>query len=257
LLIVPFGVAVLLFRSHEKIDLIGLQPLGFIVVLIGLLALAWSESRSAMMAIWMTLVWVLVRGVRSWVWRLPIGTLVMASPLLVVASLPATSRASFLLTASLLWRTVGERAYLLSSGVEQWRESLWFGIGMNEYRNVFTPPILQNGANPGDTALWPTRDYDVAHVHNVFLQTALDVGLVGLAAYCGVLGLLLFKADQAARGPTGPGRAAAVGGGLSLVAISMFGLGDAVALGAKVGLFQWLAAGLILAAWRTQLESTG
>ncbi len=254
LLIVPFGVAVLFFRGHEKIDLIGLQPLGFIVVLIGLLALAWSESRSAMMAVWLTLACLLVRGVRWWVWRLLIGTLVVGSPLLVITSVPATSRADFLLTASLVWRTTGERADILNSGVERWRESPWFGIGMNEFRNVFTPPPLQNGANPGDTALWPTPDYDVAHVHNVFLQTALDIGLVGLAAYCGVLGLLLFRADHAARGPTGSGRAAAVGGGLALVAISMFGLGDAVALGAKIGLFQWLAGGLILAAWRTQLE---
>jgi hypothetical protein len=36
------------------------------------------------------------------------------------------------------------------------------------------------------------------------------------------------------------------------MAVSLFGLGDAVSLGAKIGLFQWMASGLILTAWRLQ-----
>jgi hypothetical protein len=42
---------------------------------------------------------------------------------------------------------------------------------------------------------------------------------------------------------------------LSLVAVHCFGLTDAIALGAKVGVVQWYAAGLILATDR--LSPTG
>lgn len=255
LLIAPFGVSIMFLGRREKIDLFGLQPLGFVVAAAGVLALAVSESRSALMAVWLTLVCLLVRGVRWWGWRLLVGTLVVVAPLLVVATVPSTSRSDFLLNASFLWRTVGDRAQIARAGVDRLKESPWFGIGMNRFRDVYEPPATAAGAHPADYEMYPVADYDVAHAHNVYLQTALDVGVLGLVAYCGVVWFLLLRADQVARGPTGPGRAAAVGGALSLIAISLFGLSDAVALGAKIGLLQWLAAGLILAAWRTQLGS--
>ena len=94
-------------------------------------------------------------------------------------------------------------------------------------------------------------DGDVAHVHNIFLQTALDLGLFGLMAYVGLLVMLLVRADQASRGPSAFAGRTAAGAGLSLVVVHVFGLGDAISLGAKVGVFQWLAAGLVLAAWQT------
>lgn len=255
LLIVPVGILALVLRSREKIDRFGLQPLGLLVVSAGLLVIAVSHSRSALLAAWLTLVAVLVRGLRWWGWRLLIGTVVMAFPLAAIVSVHATSREDFLLKASLFWRTVADRVFIMSSGVDRWRESPWSGIGLNRFRHVYKPPPLEAGANPGDLALWPSREYDVAHAHNVFLQTALDVGVIGLGAYCGVLGFLLFRADQAIRGPTELGRVAAAGSALSLVAVSTFGLSDAVVLGAKIGLIQWLAAGLILAAWRVQQAS--
>jgi hypothetical protein len=254
LLVVPFGVSVLLFRSHEKIDRFGLQPLGLVVLAAGLVTLAASHSRSGLMAVWLTLAAVLVRGLRSWVWRLLIGTLVMALPFLVVVSTYASSRDEFLLRASLLWRTVGDRIHIMDAGVDRWKESPWFGIGMNRFRTVYSPPAVMARADPGDTRLMAPPVHEVAHAHNVFLQTALDVGAIGLGAYCGMLGFLLVRADQTARGRGGLNRAAAVGGGLSLVAACMFGVADAVTLGAKVGLFQWLAGGLILAAWRREFE---
>ena len=45
------------------------------------------------------------------------------------------------------------------------------------------------------------------------------------------------------------GRLMAAGAALSLVAVHLFGLTDAIALGAKVGLFQWLCAGILIAEW--------
>ena len=84
------------------------------------------------------------------------------------------------------------------------------------------------------------------------LATALDLGLIGLFAYLSLMGYLLLRADEAARGPNALASRVAAGAGLALIGIHFFGVGDAVSLGAKVGLFQWLASGLILAAWQLQ-----
>jgi hypothetical protein len=64
-----------------------------------------------------------------------------------------------------------------------------------------------------------------------------------------LFGMLLLHANRAARFDTVAGRIAA-GAGFALVAVHLFGVGDAVALGAKVGAFQWFCAGLVLAAAR-------
>jgi len=47
-------------------------------------------------------------------------------------------------------------------------------------------------------------------------------------------------------------RSVGIAAGLSLLSVHIFGLLDAVALGTKVGILQWLACGLVLAAWRLQ-----
>lgn len=242
LLIAPLGVSVLFLRTHKKVDVFGLQPLGLLVVVAAMLVLAVSRSRSAGIAVWLTLVGLLVRGQRWWPSRLLIGTAVVALPFVAIGSMLFITSEEFLLKARDFRSTAHDRAHIIRSGVEQWRKSPWLGIGLNQFRYVYKPPNL-------------TPEYDVAHAHNVFLQTALDTGVFGLGAYCGVLGFLLTRACQATRGPSNVSRVAAVGAGLSLVTVSVFGFADAVALGAKVGLFQWMAGGLILGSWRTQLRS--
>jgi len=241
LLVAPLGASVLFLKNREKVDLRGLRPLGFASVVVGTSILAVSRSRTAWMATLLTVVVLLARGGRSWASRLLMSTLLVAPPFAIAGGAYWTSRERFLEYADNLWRNVHERADVLMSGVERWKESPWLGIGLNHFRHVYNP-----GAAP---------EFDVAHAHNVFLQTALDVGVFGLAAYCGVLGYLLIRADQTARGPSSLGRAVAIGSALSLVAVSMFGLTDAVALGAKIGSLQWMAAGLILAAWRIRSET--
>lgn len=89
----------------------------------------------------------------------------------------------------------------------------------------------------------------IAHAHNIFLQVALDVGLLGLAGYLWLFGWCVSRGWRAT--PTAAG-ALAAGATLSLVAVHLFGLTDAIALGAKVGLFQWLCAGIVIAEWSSR-----
>ncbi len=235
LMVVPLGVSVLLFGSREKVDLLSLQPIGLVATMTGLVVLAICNSRSAWLAVWLTLATLLARGVQNRALRLAIGIPVIVLPLAAIAMLSSLTREQFLVKADSLWGSTNTRAQLMISGVEQFRESPWLGIGMNQFHAV------------------PSVSSDVAHVHNIFLQTGLDLGIFGLLAYCCVLGFLLIRAHQASVGPARSARSASIGAAVALVAVTLFGLGDAVALGAKVGLFQWMAGGLILAAWRTQL----
>jgi putative inorganic carbon (HCO3(-)) transporter len=107
--------------------------------------------------------------------------------------------------------------------------------------------------------------YDIAHAHNIFLQTALDLGLPGLVA---LLAIYLAAAVQIyalwRRGsdgaesvsnplslPHGRGsdaRAWALGFTASLVAQTVYSQLDAVTLGSKPNLLFWGLIGLVLAA---------
>lgn len=141
---------------------------------------------------------------------------------------------------SLLSVGISERAKVWQIAVDRLKESPWLGIGINAF----------HGTEPGSDG---RRVLEVSHAHNIWLQTALDLGLLGLLGYIFVVGALLWGADQAAR-RSGEVSYIAAGAGLSLVAVHLFGMADAIALGAKVGIFQWLSAGLILAAMREPLS---
>jgi len=93
---------------------------------------------------------------------------------------------------------------------------------------------------------------DIAHAHNHLLNTAAELGIPGLIAYLGLwLGaaFLLWRssleAQQHAGGPLL--RAVAAGIAASLLAYFVYGLFDAVALGARPGFLFWLLLGLAAA----------
>lgn len=88
--------------------------------------------------------------------------------------------------------------------------------------------------------------FDIAHAHNLFLQTALDVGLPGLAIYGAMILVAAAVAWQVAR--AGPAyRAISLGILAGLAAHHVYGLADALALGSKPGLVFWLLLGLLAA----------
>lgn len=89
---------------------------------------------------------------------------------------------------------------------------------------------------------------DVGHAHNIFLQTALDMGIPGLIAYSALLLLCAAGGWQLyRRATTMTGRT--ISGGLlaSLLAFHLFSLTDAVAPGARPIFTLWLLFGLLIA----------
>ncbi|MGD1995081.1 MAG: O-antigen ligase family protein [Anaerolineae bacterium] len=197
-------------------------------------------------------------------WALLIGALVLAYGLVTIGPREAL--------ASLFPSTASEGIDSLASSVSlEGRLELWSlalygiqdfpfsGCGLGAFRKVvhlFYPLFLRS------------PDADIAHAHNMFLQVALDLGLPGLTAYLALagtalwIGLRLALASPGRSGYKGnPDRWLALGIAGSLVAFHVYGLTDAVALGAKPGVAYWLllalAAGLWNVAARGGQDQTG
>jgi putative inorganic carbon (HCO3(-)) transporter len=137
----------------------------------------------------------------------------------------------------------------IAGRIEVWNRALYAiqdfpftGCGLGTFRRVvhiLYPLFL---ASP---------DFDIAHAHNIFLQTALDLGLPGLVAYLALLGIAMATCWRCARRGGPLVRAAALGLAAGLVGLHVYGLADAVALGSKPGVVFWFALGLIAALPRT------
>ena len=149
----------------------------------------------------------------------------------------------------------------LNGRVEVWRRAIYgiqdfpiTGMGMNTFRKVVN-------------VLYPfltiSPSFDIGHAHNEFLQAALDLGLPGLVGFIALYLAafwMLWQTWRAAdyypqqspglKGPEAllawPGgvKALALGLGGGLLAHALYGMTDAVALGAKPGILFWMLLGL-------------
>jgi hypothetical protein len=201
--------------------------IGAIATIIAVAALAISLSRTAWLSALLTLiVWALAwRRGRRWV---ALAVLVAFTALTWGAvRWQETAPVAFHNATASTVATVHDRGALFRHALVRLSESPWLGIGISQFHD--TPLLPQPTAN----------------AHNIFIQVALDVGLLGLCGYLLLMAAVMARAIRTARTANPLARVAA-GAALSLVAVHIFGLGDAIALGAKVGLFQWLSVGLIL-----------
>jgi putative inorganic carbon (HCO3(-)) transporter len=171
--------------------------------------------------------WALWHGRRS---RLVALVLLAAA---LVAIVPLRER-----VASPLASDVDSRFELWSRAMTMISDFPITGVGMNGFRRVM--PVMY------PTLLTPS-DVDVAHAHNHLLQAALDLGLPGLVAY---LALWLGAAALLVRAyrMTHERSQRWIIGGMAagMIAYFAFGTADAIALGAKVGIFFWIALALIV-----------
>lgn len=145
----------------------------------------------------------------------------------------------------------------LQGRIELWNRALYAiqdfpftGCGLGAFRRVVH-------------VLYPlfliSPDLDIGHAHNVFLQIALDVGLPGLIAYLALVGAALWIGlgcgpRCAAQSRPRDGQDWWLGLGIvgSLVAFHVYGLTDAIALGAKPGVALWMLLALAAALWRVR-----
>ena len=153
----------------------------------------------------------------------------------------------------------GQSLVTMEQRLEVWSRAIYAiqdfpltGMGMNVFRLAVHRlyPLFLIGP-----------EVDLAHAHNEFLQTALDLGIPGLiafvAVYLGAFTMLLriYRAAPA-RNERVPIPAIVLGLGGGLLAHLLYGLVDTVALGAKPGVVFWMVLGLIAALY-TRLTSGG
>jgi O-antigen ligase len=209
-----------------------------------------------------------VRRHRVVVGAIPAGTALAAAAMAVAVAVVGSGR--FLEIALGLGRDAQTPAlYTLESRIEIWsravsaiRDFAFTGMGMNTFR------LLVHRLYPLYTV---ALGRDIAHAHNLWLQAALDLGVPGLVAYAALwLGAAVMlagiwraaseseaagpaaKTDGGAAGrgladlwPASFGHAIAAGLGGGLLSHFVYGLTDAVTLGAKPGVVWWLMLGLI------------
>ncbi|MEM8862229.1 MAG: O-antigen ligase family protein [Chloroflexota bacterium] len=97
-------------------------------------------------------------------------------------------------------------------------------------------------------------NYDIAHAHNVFLQVALDLGLLGLIFYLGTIYIYFWMGWRIIQNGTNISvKLIVIGLMASQFGFHFYGLVDAIALGAKPSFLFWIQIGLMGTIWRTEL----
>jgi len=140
----------------------------------------------------------------------------------------------------------------LEARIEIWSRALYgiqdfpfTGMGMNTFRTVVHVLYPLNRIGP---------DVEIGHAHNEFLQAALDLGIPGLIAFLDLYMISFACLASTSRqigqtSETGEDRllnqALVLGLGGGLVAHLLYGMTDAVALGAKPGVLFWMLLGLV------------
>jgi putative inorganic carbon (HCO3(-)) transporter len=115
------------------------------------------------------------------------------------------------------------------------------GMSMNGFRELVQSlyPIISR-----------SPEADIGHAHNHLLQAGLDLGIPGLIAYLSLWIIsagLLWSAWR--KSPNSSDQVLILGLSGAFIAGWLFGLLDAIALGAKPGFLWWLLIALLVAVW--------
>ncbi|MFC2142020.1 O-antigen ligase family protein [Acidobacteriota bacterium] len=137
-------------------------------------------------------------------------------------------------------RSALNRIDLWTIAVHQIEKKPITGMGLNYYRRL------------------PETGYDKAHAHNILLHTAAELGMPALLAYLAILiaaGYMCVVVWIKAK--DGWKKLTVLGLGAGLLAHFIWGMGDALALGAKTGAVFWMSLALITALYNFELHGRG
>lgn len=188
-----------------------------------------SQSRTAWLSGLLVVALVIALGVRTvrWVRLTVLALAIVAGVMIAIALWPAPAERPSLVTH------FGGRALAWSLGLQAIREHPLTGVGLGAFKAI--APGMYPSATP----------IEVANAHNTFLQVALDTGLPGLLAYLALLGAATKMTSDCVYPRKGRDGLLSLGLWSSLLAVHLFGMTDAIALGAKVGVFFWWNLALI------------
>jgi len=231
--------------GHTRRGWLGSLALGAASVIV--LVLIFAQSRSAWVA-------VLVVGafVAAKLWSDRSGTrsrtlhrILLISLVILAAGLLSLGPTRLLQFADEMTSDNGSglgRVQLWAVALKMLAEHPVFGVGLNTFQFVMD---AQYRVFPVGPAL------RIPHAHNILLQTAIDLGVPGALAFMWLVGACALSARRAWNSALPSElRRLLVTGALGSAGFFIFGLTDAVALGAKGGVFFWVDLGLVALAAR-------
>jgi len=92
-----------------------------------------------------------------------------------------------------------ERLAHWQTALQMWRAHFWTGVGFGGYEAAYPHFALIN---------WPVA---LGHAHNIYLNLLAESGLIGLAAYLTLWGIVFWTTWQLTRHTTGLSRGASIG----------------------------------------------
>jgi O-antigen ligase len=200
-----------------------------------------TKSRGAWVAAGMAMAFAFVAARGGWRWLFAVG---------VVGGLALMAMPQERARALTMIRQVGQPDLLLSGRIDLWKQGIepirsspWVGIGYGA--NIFLRPA----ARERGFALMTDRAQP--DLHQMYLQTIAEVGVVGLLAYSLVVGWILLGAMRVARGGRSPESAgAALAAGAIVVTLLIVGVIYTFNED-RIGQLFWTALGLMLAGERS------
>ena len=204
-----------------------------------------TQSRSSYLALLITVVVIFLVAIARRE-RLLLSGIFLIAGLLIIPTLILIGNSSMswermLDSALISWRsflynhTVGPRIEIWYRAVFALHDFSVAGMGMDTFRHVVN-------------VIYPISSIskDIGHAHNEFLQAGLDLGIAGMVAFIALYICafwMLARIWQRISGSLSRGVVLGLAGGL--FAHLLFGMTDAIALGAKPGLLFWMLLGLI------------
>ena len=248
-LFVPLQVGLLAVRAHEQWVGPARRPAAHVIEIVLLTltsaTLLLMQSRGAWLGLLIAALAIL--SALNWRRAAAIGS-IAAAIVLVSGRIPALQ--SMVNPPEFDWtNTVDQRLDLWSSGLRAIRDFPFTGMGMNVFRRVM-PVQYRAAVNDGGG--------DISHAHNQLIQVALDLGIPGLVAYVALWLLtaaLIVKVYR--QSPDRIYRVTAAGLGCGLIAHFVFGITDAIPIGAKVGIFFWIALALVVGLQHVAFAASG
>jgi hypothetical protein len=214
-MLLPVPLCALLFGQHRL-----LRYLAGMAVFTTAPILLLTQSPQAFLGLGLALFLIVTWRSRWWLLAIPAGVVALAAALLAYG--PQRAALTLLSIDNRLGLGVVLRLDIWGRALAMLHDMPWSGIGLNTF------PLIQTGFYPG-LLLGPEP-----HAHSIFLQTALDLGLLGLAAFLGLLVSFTIQWVRAYRATTHPElRPLLIGSAGAVLAYLGFGLVDAVTLGAK------------------------
>jgi putative inorganic carbon (HCO3(-)) transporter len=238
-MLLPISVA-LLFFGEDRL----LRALSVLALVAGGVIFLLAQSLQALFGLATALLLVAVWRSRWFLLSVPLGLLTLAGGLLAYG--PERAARALLSVDHPIGIGVVLRLDIWSRALAMIRDMPYTGVGLNTF------PLVQTNFYPG-VLLGPEP-----HAHNLFLQTAVDLGLPGLLALVWLLAAFSVVVIRAYRATLDRDlRVLLVGLAAGVLAYVVHGFVDTVTLGAKpiAGLFAML--GVAAAIWRQGAEGKG